>query len=144
MTEIPRELGELSSLITLFLGDNDVHSLPPEIGLLYHLQSLDLTNNHLQVFPTVLANLKELRELYLSGNELRELSPEIGTLEALERLYVDHNHLRDLPKTMRNLRHLSDIDLSYNDWLPCKLADLPLPEWFLKPGSFAGAANFQY
>ena len=81
--------GELASLTTLRLGQEDLHGL--RVG--------------------DFAGMTGVTRLYLDENELRELPAGVfNGLPNLELLYLNHNHLshlhRDLFKGLPNLRHL--------------------------------------
>ena len=84
LTELPLEIGNLTSLMELILGDNQLTKLPPEIG-----------------------NLTSLRDLLLEYNQLTELPSQIGDLAGLERLSVGNNRLTAIPKSMVKLERLS-------------------------------------
>ena len=51
LTELPPEIGQLTSLTTLYLQENQLTALPEQIGQLTNLQSLDLLNNQLTALP---------------------------------------------------------------------------------------------
>ncbi|TGO02531.1 hypothetical protein PN36_23605 [Candidatus Thiomargarita nelsonii] len=70
--EIPSELGNLSSLTTLWLEGNELTGeIPSEIGNLSNLAYLKLHNNQLcGKIPSELMNLTKLLELALSDNNL--------------------------------------------------------------------------
>jgi len=84
LTELPLEIGNLTSLMELILGDNQLTKLPPEIG-----------------------NLTSLRDLLLEYNQLTELPSQIGDLAGLERLSVGNNQLTAIPQSMVKLEKLS-------------------------------------
>jgi Leucine-rich repeat (LRR) protein len=84
LTELPAEIGNLTSLRSLFLGDNQLTELPPEIG-----------------------NLTSLKSLSLYRNQLTELPPEIGDLAGLERLWVGNNRLTAISQNMVKLEKLN-------------------------------------
>ena len=67
----------LASLEYLYLTDNDLSSLPREIG-----------------------GLSNLTHLYLGHNQLVELPPEMGQLANLTQLNLDRNLLTTLPDSM--------------------------------------------
>ena len=70
---LPRAIGSLPSLTHLFLNDNYLSSLQPEIirGLV-NLQELDLRNNQLKDFSSVITELSCLRRLSVQGNPLKD------------------------------------------------------------------------
>ena len=55
-------------------------ALPPEIGRLTSLQSLDLHGNQFADLPAEIFRLTQLSYLNLAGNQITLLSPEIGNL----------------------------------------------------------------
>ena len=122
LTELPAEIGNLTSLRSLFLGDNQLTELPPEIGNLTSLKSLSLYRNQLTELPPEIGNLTSLTGLSLYRNQLTELPPEIGDLAGLERLLrltpkglnLSHNLLTILPTEITQLREEWGIDLSGN------------------------------
>ncbi len=75
--EIPPELGNLANLESLNLGDNRLGGeIPPELGNLANLEYLNLRDNWLSgEIPPELGNLANLRELRLLGNELSGCVP---------------------------------------------------------------------
>ena len=95
--EIPPELGNLTNLTFLGLGDNELTGeIPPELGNLTNLTFLDLVYNELTgEIPPELGNLTNLTFLDLGDNELTgEIPPELGNLTQLERLRLPWNQLR--------------------------------------------------
>ena len=70
---LPRAIGSLPSLTHLFLNDNYLSSLQPEIirGLV-NLQELDLRYNQLKDFSSVITELSCLRRLSVQGNPLKD------------------------------------------------------------------------
>ncbi len=78
LSDVPRELWQLSNLQGLYLSNNLLSALPVEVGQLSNLRWLDLSGNPLTVpppeiveqgTPAVLAYLRELRK---PGVELYE------------------------------------------------------------------------
>ena len=95
--EIPRELGELSSLNTLSLYDNRLSGR----------------------IPTELGNLANLRELLLQVNRLEGSIPsELGNLRYLHTLLLGHNSLTGcIPTALRGVEHndFSELGLLFCD-----------------------------
>ena len=100
--EIPPELGGLSNLTGLYLGDNQLTGeIPPELG-----------------------GLSNLTELVLDGNQLTgEIPPELGGLSNLQRLYLSDNRLTGCVPP--RLRDVPDNDL---DQLGLPFCPLSPPE----------------
>ena len=92
--------------------------IPPEIGNLTALESLNLLRNDLSgPIPPEIGNLTALRRLYLHGNELSgPIPPEIGNLTALEDLLLRVNDLSGpIPPEIANLTALRWLDLWANE-----------------------------
>ncbi|XP_055379859.1 CCR4-NOT transcription complex subunit 6-like isoform X2 [Condylostylus longicornis] len=73
-------LWQFSHLTALYLNENNLLRLPPDIGLLVNLRVLDVSSNKLRSLPAELGELIQLRELLLNNNFLRVLPYEIGKL----------------------------------------------------------------
>ena len=88
---IPPELGNLTILATLDLHDNQLTgSIPAELGNLTTLTGLDLSGNKLSgAIPSALGNLTSLENLLLNNNQLTgSIPPELGSLINLQRLHI--------------------------------------------------------
>ena len=66
-----------AALRELYLNNNRLNTLPPEIGSLTALSVLHLINNQLAALPPALRQLKRLRSLALHRNPRLKLSPTI-------------------------------------------------------------------
>ena len=58
LTSLPAEIGQLTSLVGLWLGDNQLTSLPAEIGQLTSLEMLYLQNNKQTSVPAEIGQLR--------------------------------------------------------------------------------------
>ena len=67
--------GYLTGLTDLYLNDNRLTALPPEIGNLTGLTYLNLDDNQLTGIPVTLCQLTKLRKLLLSDNLLTVIPP---------------------------------------------------------------------
>ena len=104
--EIPAEIGELTVLEELDLGDNRLTGeIPPEIGVLTNLKELDVGDNRLTgEVPPDLWGLSNLVELRLNGNELTgEVPAGMANLTKLKILAVAGTGLTGcVPAAMRD------------------------------------------
>ena len=115
---IPPELGNLANLESLSLGENDLTGrIPPELGNLANLESLSLHENDLTgPIPTELGNLANLWHLNLSANRLTgSIPPELGDVTNLGYLYVGRNDLTGrIPPEFGRLADLRVLNLVAN------------------------------
>ncbi|PRQ37438.1 putative protein kinase RLK-Pelle-LRR-XII-1 family [Rosa chinensis] len=117
--KIPNDIGNLSSLIFLDFGLNELSgSIPTTIGRLQKLQVFNLSNNILQGYvPDELCQLKNLGDLLLQGNQLSGSIPScLGDLNAsLRILSLGSNLLTStIPSTLWRLTYILHLDLSSN------------------------------
>ncbi|MFX0065993.1 MAG: TIR domain-containing protein [Candidatus Hermodarchaeota archaeon] len=75
--------------------------LPKSIGNLKSLQTLNLANNDLISLPESIGNLKNLKELYLEDNKLASLPKTFESLKSLELIDLRNNQLKLLPESLK-------------------------------------------
>lgn len=125
-------------LKSLFIVEEDIKTLPPELERLANLESLAITDAQISSFPEVIFKLKHLRELDLSDNKLESIPPQIAQLQGLTNLHLKNNPLKlistqifdlknlrvlnlrniglkSLPPEIANLNHLRHLDLQNNN-----------------------------
>ena len=96
MGMIPPEIGNLTNLQTLDLNSNRIGgNIPPEIGNLVNLQDFNLSNNQLSgSIPPEIGNLVNVQDFDLSNNQLSgSIPPHLGNLVNVQRLDLRNNHL---------------------------------------------------
>lgn len=120
LRHLPQHFHCLTSLTKLCVEENQVLSLPQQIGDLVHLEELYFGSNMLEELPASFTDLSALRICQLSKNRLKKLPEDFGALSALVELYLDSNMLRSLPRSMCELVRLEVLDLTEN-----KLRDVP-------------------
>ncbi|MGK7942176.1 MAG: COR domain-containing protein, partial [Crocosphaera sp.] len=126
LTSLPPEIGKLTNLTSLDLLSNQLTNLPAEIGQLTNLTSLNLSNNQLTNLPPEIGQLTNVTSLSLSNNQLTNLPPEIGKLTNLTSLYLSNNQLTNLPAEIGQLTNLTSLYLRYNQLtnLPAEIGQL--------------------
>ncbi|MEY3201181.1 MAG: hypothetical protein RIR70_731 [Pseudomonadota bacterium] len=123
LSSLPAALGLMKHLEHLDVMNAGLRSVPAEIGNLYKLKCLHLAGNDLTELPDTLRNLQRLKRLFLNSNQFDHLPEWLGELPKLELLHVPHNNLKAFPESLQKLPALSDLDAHDNqfrllpDWL---------------------------
>jgi Leucine-rich repeat (LRR) protein len=113
--ELPSWLGDLAVLQGLALADDGLAGpVPPAIGGLGALSTLDLRGNALTALPAEIGSLHALSELRLDRNRLPALPAEVAGLEDLTVLTASENELAEVPADLTRLSRLRVLDLSRN------------------------------
>ncbi|CAM9446096.1 unnamed protein product [Ectocarpus sp. 4 AP-2014] len=98
---IPKELGMLTLLSSLFLQGNNLEgTIPQELGALGWLSTLHLSRNKLTAgtIPRELGELRALTSLHLCNNTLTGPIPTaLGALHGLKTLWLNHLDLHTKP-----------------------------------------------
>ena len=115
LKSIPPQIGNLTKLHSIFMQKNYLKTLPSQIGKLENLDHIDLSNNNLESLPPQIGNLKKLLVLSLGYNNLESLPPQIGNLEKLDFLFLNNNKLKSLPPSIGNLENLQILRLDNNN-----------------------------
>ncbi|KAJ4842133.1 hypothetical protein Tsubulata_047182, partial [Turnera subulata] len=117
--KIPREIGNLSNLIALSVGINELTgSIPTSIGRMEKLQLLGIRYGGLEgSIPDEICHLRYLSGLYLSFNNLVGPIPDcLGDMTSLRTLNLDSNNLTSgVPSTLWNLDSILEVNLSSNE-----------------------------
>ncbi|KAL2494669.1 putative LRR receptor-like serine/threonine-protein kinase [Forsythia ovata] len=134
---IPKEIGNCTSLVNFYLGENNfTGEVPWEIGNLFNLDRLALYQNSLGgVIPPIIFNISTLRGISLLGNYFSGSLPENICLQLpnLEELYLGINNLNGfIPASISNASKLTRLGLGYNHFTG------PIPN------SFGSLRHLQY
>ena len=133
IAELPDCIGDLTNLLNLNLGYNEMSYLPESIANLAKLEELSIRNNRFTILPESIGELTSLKLLWLQDNEFVSMPDFIGNLTNLEWLHIGLNQLTTLPESIKNLTKLKDLVLKGNNfseaerikiqaWLPnCKI-----------------------
>jgi len=111
---LPESIGNLRSLKTLNLQENNLKTLPESIGNLTSLEDLRLAENNLSILPESITKLKSLKELYIYNNDLSTLPESIFNLSSLENLDLRYNDLKSLPESILQLSNLRYLNVKSN------------------------------
>ncbi|XP_063786556.1 leucine-rich repeat-containing protein 10 [Pseudophryne corroboree] len=110
----PLRVCAFTELIKLYLSDNNLNSLPPELELLQNLQILALDFNNFKALPLCVCSLKQLCILYLGNNHIRDLPQELSFLKNLHTLWIESNYLTHLPDVICELTLLKTLHAGSN------------------------------
>ncbi|XP_018414869.1 PREDICTED: E3 ubiquitin-protein ligase LRSAM1 isoform X2 [Nanorana parkeri] len=102
---------DLATLKVLDLHDNQISSLPADIGQLTSLRVLNVERNALRALPDSIGDLVQLQTLNVKANKLKVLPPTIGGLRCLRTLDIRENRLTELPSALANAHTLETISL---------------------------------
>ncbi|WP_396637776.1 leucine-rich repeat domain-containing protein [Maribacter sp. R77961] len=115
LNSVPSEIGELTKLERLTFHTTGIKTIPSEIGKLANLETLDLTNNRITAIPPEIGQLTNLEILRLHTNQLTTIPPEIGQLTNLEILTLTYNRLTSLPSEISQLTSLKGLSFAENE-----------------------------
>ncbi|KAM7496195.1 hypothetical protein LguiA_020609 [Lonicera macranthoides] len=146
---LARELGELSTLQSLYLGFNSLTgTIPLELGYSSSLSAVDVSNNLLNgtVPPSIWNLCDRLVTLRLHGNFLSGQIPEPAlpnsTCNNLQVLDFGHNMFTgNFPEFITRFHGLKELDLASNllsGSIPVEIASLNLDKLNLSHNNFTG------
>ena len=103
---LPKDLGSLSSLVTLRLDSNSFHSLPSSLKGLSRLRSLSLDN--CELLQSILDLPTNLKALYAANCKALKVMPNMSEMSKLVILELTNCHeLVDIPGLDKLLKSLS-------------------------------------
>jgi Leucine-rich repeat (LRR) protein len=101
LTELPLFLNQLVNLLILEIEDNFIQDISQEdIEDLINVTSINLGNNQISTIPPEIGNLINLTLLNLDSNQLTTLPSEIGNLTKLSYLSLRYNPISYLPESI--------------------------------------------
>lgn len=126
LRRLPIRASAFSELVKLYLSDNHLTNLPPELRNLQKLQLLALDFNCFEELPLVVCNLMQLNILYLGNNRLYALPKQIRQLTELKTLWLETNCFTKFPQVVCDLPNIKTLHLGYNQLrsLPAELGRL--------------------
>eukprot|EP00533_Pseudo-nitzschia_delicatissima_P013416 CAMPEP_0197283716 /NCGR_PEP_ID=MMETSP1432-20130617/25075_1 /TAXON_ID=44447 /ORGANISM="Pseudo-nitzschia delicatissima, Strain UNC1205" /LENGTH=400 /DNA_ID=CAMNT_0042750709 /DNA_START=66 /DNA_END=1268 /DNA_ORIENTATION=- len=127
VTSIPRSIGQLQALQELYIHAERPRRLPGEIGNLINLIKLSLEESGVRSLPHSIGQLQSLQELDLSATKIRNLPDEIGNLGNLIKLILAKSRVTSLPSSIGKLQKLQELDLlgaKHFTYLPDEIGNL--------------------
>ncbi|EDV19225.1 uncharacterized protein TRIADDRAFT_62316 [Trichoplax adhaerens] len=112
----PGILEKLTNLRHLYIvGCSLTGSVPHQLVNMSNLQTLDLSDNKLNVVPSpIFENLRQLRTVDLSRNDFVAFPKSLKYLQKLKKLNLSFNKFLEMPAELGYLKHLQHLDMSSN------------------------------
>ncbi|GLT69600.1 hypothetical protein SLA2020_417380 [Shorea laevis] len=133
---LPPHLGNLSFLLSLNLSKNNFNDhLPPELGKLRRLRFMDFSHNFLDgSIPDEIWLLSKLEIFGVGDNQLTgTISRNIGNLTTLKRIYIGDTKIRgEIPQEIGNLHNLeifSASNTSLSGLIPPNIFNISSLRW---------------
>lgn len=124
LKSLPKEIGKLQKLSTLFIANSAIETLPEELKELTSCTDLEIYNcPKMTSFPVVIGEMPELISLNLSNNlqwsaeeSLKGFNAlaEGASKEKIQILYMRECGLEEIPLSIRNMKKIGLLDLAYN------------------------------
>ncbi|MCV2403392.1 leucine-rich repeat-containing serine/threonine-protein kinase [Marinomonas sp. C2222] len=123
-TKLPEVLGECENLEMVGFKSNQIKSVPPS-SLPKKLRWLILTNNEVESLPNELGLRPRLKKLALAGNRLTELPSTLNRCHNLELIRISANQLTTFPQQLLDLPKLAWLAFAGNPFCQLTAADTP-------------------
>jgi Leucine-rich repeat (LRR) protein len=114
ITSIPPEIGNCINLYIFDISSNQLTSIHPEIGNCINLKNLNLSNNQLVSIPPEIGNCINLEYFYCCTNQLTSIPPEIGNCINLKHIVISVNQITTIPPEIGNCINLEYFFLDSN------------------------------
>eukprot|EP00008_Paramoeba_atlantica_P002578 CAMPEP_0201503810 /NCGR_PEP_ID=MMETSP0151_2-20130828/84868_1 /ASSEMBLY_ACC=CAM_ASM_000257 /TAXON_ID=200890 /ORGANISM="Paramoeba atlantica, Strain 621/1 / CCAP 1560/9" /LENGTH=474 /DNA_ID=CAMNT_0047897503 /DNA_START=436 /DNA_END=1857 /DNA_ORIENTATION=- len=116
LEKLPPEIGQLESLTSLNVSQNQLRELPRELSMLEDLVELFAAANFITEIPNELGGGKNgLATLDLTQNEISSLSPDLfQNLGGVEEMYLGMNKLKEIGPELRQASRLVKLELEHN------------------------------
>lgn len=103
LTALPENMGDLTSLGSLYTEWNHITVLPESFSGLTNLSNLVISNNLLTALPEDFGNLTNLFFLDLGYNQISSIPESIGDLPNIMYFWIFNNQLSELPESVCDL-----------------------------------------
>jgi len=99
----------------LILSNNNIQTLPSEMGKMTNLVKFKIDHNILKgSLIGEIRQMPKLKQLDVSYNKMTGMPAEIGQLSNLEILNYSYNNIDSLPNELINLKNLKEFNLTGN------------------------------
>jgi Leucine-rich repeat (LRR) protein len=115
LTSVGPDIYNQTAATTLILSNNNIKSLPSQMGKMIDLQVFKLDHNLMNGSLIAEVRLMPLVTLDVSYNNMTGMPAEIGQLNKLQTLNYSYNHITGLPNELANLKNnLKTFNLTGN------------------------------
>lgn len=124
LKSLPKEIGNLTKLEYLYIGNSEIESLPDELENLSSLTDFELYNcPKMTKFPMVITRMPALVSINISNNAQWSSEEIYAGLDALANgpskekvqiLYCRQGNLKELPQSFSNMKKIGLLDLAFN------------------------------
>mmetsp|Transcript_37202 Transcript_37202/g.68911 ORF Transcript_37202/g.68911 Transcript_37202/m.68911 type:complete len:558 (-) Transcript_37202:59-1732(-) len=137
LTDLPGEMGVLTSLEILFLSENKFEGIPKVIGELKNLRILSLKGNLLPELDSTHLPAPSLVWLIVTNNLIGKVHSNIGELKLLRKLMLSHNQIESVPGELGECTGLELLRLANNkiSSMPLEVLTLPKLAWISLSGN---------
>lgn len=104
LTTVGPDICNKTMATALILSNNNIKTLPTQMGKMTHLQVLKIDHNQLDGSLIAEVRMMPLTTLDVSHNNMTGMPAEIGQLNKLTTLDYSYNHLTGLPGELANLK----------------------------------------
>jgi Leucine-rich repeat (LRR) protein len=115
LTSVGPDIYNKTSTTTLILSNNNIQTLPSEMGKMTRLEVFKIDHNRLD--GSLIGEIRKmpLKSLDVSYNNMTGMPAEIGQLNKLETLNYSYNKITGLPNELANLKNtLKEFNLTGN------------------------------
>ena len=112
--KIPSEIGDLTHLRYLRIGDTEISYIPKEIGNLINLNYLSIGGHAVKTTPKEIDNLVHLTSIDLWGENVVDFQPTLSTLVNLIHARVTINSGTGFISGLAELKNLKSLSYSSN------------------------------
>lgn len=115
LTSLPNGLGKLDIYKAILTG-NDLTEVPKQVLEISSLQNLILAKNPIKDFPCELNKLKKLKSISFAETKITEINCDLSKLDSLEHFDLSRNNLNILPDEIKDIPNLKWLSLNGNSF----------------------------
>ncbi|PQJ81121.1 leucine-rich repeat domain-containing protein [Polaribacter glomeratus] len=122
LTSLPDGLDTLNIYKAILTG-NDLTEIPKQVFEISTLQDLIMAANPISEFPCALNKLKRLKSLSFAATRIKEINCDLSEYGNLEYFDISRNKLTQLPDEIKNIPNLKWLSLDGNSFTNLSFVD---------------------